>query len=77
MGLGKNNNSVVWKSAVGRKITLKSNFLTNKEYTKMNQPITVGRYRIKGVAYHCFFWKDVQYAVAEKEGSAQCIVLAF
>lgn len=35
----------------------------------MNQPITVGRYRIKGVAYDCFFLKDVQYAVAEKEGN--------
>ena len=35
----------------------------------MNQPITIGRYRIKGVAYHCFFLKEVQYAVAEKTGS--------
>jgi hypothetical protein len=35
----------------------------------MNQPITVGTYRIKGVAYDCFFFKDVQYAVAEKAGN--------
>ena len=35
----------------------------------MNQPITIGRYRIKRVAYDCFFFKDVQYAVAEKAGN--------
>ncbi len=33
------------------------------------KPITVGTYRIKGVAYSCFFLKDVQEAVAEKAGS--------
>ncbi len=35
----------------------------------MSQPITIGKYRIEGVAYHCFFFKDVQYAVAEKAGN--------
>ena len=34
----------------------------------MNQPINIGKYRIKGATYHCFFLKDVQYAVAEKAG---------
>ena len=35
----------------------------------MNQPINIGKYRIKGATYHCFFLKDVQYAVAEKAGN--------
>ena len=35
----------------------------------MNQLITIGKYRIKEAAYDCFFFKDVQYAVAEKVGN--------
>ncbi len=34
----------------------------------MNQPITIGKYRIEGAEYDCFFFKDGHYAVAEKAG---------
>ncbi len=32
----------------------------------MNKPITIGKYRIKGIVYYCFYLEGVQYAVAEK-----------
>ena len=35
----------------------------------MNRPITIGKYRIKGVTHNCFFFKDAQYAVAGKAGN--------
>ncbi len=34
----------------------------------MSKPIVIGKYRIKWIAYHCFFFEDEQYAVAEKTG---------
>ena len=32
----------------------------------MSMPTFIGKYRIKWIAYHCFFFEDKQYAVAEK-----------
>lgn len=32
----------------------------------MNKPITIGKYRIKGVMYDCFYFEDVKSAVAER-----------
>ena len=34
----------------------------------MSKPTTIGKYRIKGIAYHCHYFEDVKYAVAEKTG---------
>jgi hypothetical protein len=32
----------------------------------MNKPTVIGKYRIKGIAYNCYYFEDVQYALAEK-----------
>ncbi len=32
----------------------------------MNKPITIGKYRVKRMIYHCYYLEDAQYAVAEK-----------
>ncbi|HEA65977.1 MAG TPA: hypothetical protein ENI07_04020 [Desulfobacterales bacterium] len=34
----------------------------------MSKPIVIGKYRIKWITYHCLYFGDEQYAVAEKIG---------
>jgi len=34
----------------------------------MSKPTVIGKYRIKGIAYHCHYFEDEKYAVAEKTG---------